>query len=253
MNLKSAQSLIRCHRPGRPETQDAAIQKAVRIAEGMPDLKAALASQIEFDNRQADIIRGIVPDENFLNKIDDTFERLQKSFQWSALRQPPFLAGASAILVLLFVLVYFGPDWLDGFPGREAAEQMIEMTEEMTGIELEPKVTEAGNLEDWFFSNGYQNFRILPEFAHMKTVGCRVFWQHGCPVAQIAIENHSLLLYIFHAEDFDVKLEPPERWRLFQQGEWTVAIRGENTGTCFMAAFRGKKAGMKDFLASLEK
>lgn len=252
MNLKNVQSLIRCHRPGRPELQDPAIQKAVRIAEGIPELKAALATQVEFDDRQADIIRGMAPDENFLNKIDETLEKLQKGFQWNVLRQPPFLAGAVAILVLLFMLVYFGLDWLDSFPGKEAAQRMIDMTEEMTGIELEPKVTEAGNLEDWFFSNGYENFRMLPEFAHRKTVGCRVFRQDGYPVAQIAIEDHSLLLYIFHAEDFDVKLDPPERWRFFQQGEWTAAIRGD-ADTCFMVAFHGKKADMKAFLAGLAK
>lgn len=252
MNLKSAQTLLRCHRPGRPELQNPAIRKAVRFAEGIPELKTALALQIEFDDRQADIIRGIVPDENFLNQIDDTLERSQKGFQWSTLKQPPFLAGAIAILVVLGVLIYFALDWLNGFPGREAARQMIDMTEEMTGIEREPKVTEAGNLEDWFFSNRYENFRMLPEFAHMRTVGCRVFWQGGYPVAQIAIEKHNLLLYVFHAEDFGVALEPPEEWRFFQQREWTAAIR-EDAGTCFMAVFRGEKADMKAFLTSLSK
>ena len=154
--------------------------------------------------------------------------------------------------MVIGVLIYFGLDWMENFPGKDAAQRMIDMTEEMTGIELEPKIAEAGSLEDWFFSNGYENFRMLPEFAHMKTVGCRVFRQDGYPVAQIAIENHNSLFYIFHADDFDVKLDPPERWKYFQQGEWTVAIRGD-ADTCFMVAFRGKRAEMKDFIAGLSK
>ena len=185
-DLKNAQSLLRYYRPGNPELQDPQLQKALRVVEASPEAKAALATQVEFDDRQADIIRSITPDEEFLNKIDDKVEALQKGFQWSALRQPPFLAGALALLVVIGVMIYFGMAWMQDFPGKETAEQMIDMTEEMTGIELEPKVTEAGMLEDWFFSNGYENFRMLPAFAHMKTVGCRVFQQEVFPVAQIA-------------------------------------------------------------------
>ena len=252
MNLKLAQALLKCYRPGKPELQDPQIQKALRIAEGVPDMKAALDAQIEFDERQAKLIRSVVPSEPFLDKIDATLENIQKGFQWNTLKQPPFLAGAIALLVVIGVAIYFGLEAMENFPGRDSAEQMIDMTEEMTGIELEPKVTEAGMLEDWFFSNGYENFRMLPEFAHMKTVGCRVFHQDGYPVAQIAIENRNLLLYIFHGDEFGVKIDPPDRWKYFQQGEWAAAIRADGD-TCFMAAFRGRKAEMQDFIRSLSK
>jgi hypothetical protein len=252
MNLKSAQSLLKTYRPGKPELQDPQAQKAVRIVEGVPEQKAALDAQIEFDDRQVVTIATIVPGEEFLGRIDGTLENLQKGFQWSSLKQPPFLAGAVAVLVLLGVLVYFWLDWMQNFPGKDSAERMVDATEEMTGVELEPKVTEAGLLEDWFFSNGYENFRMLPEFAHLKTAGCRVFRQDGCPVAQVAVEKHNMLLYIFHSDDFGVKIEPPEHWRYFQQGEWAAAIRGEGD-TCFMVAFRGKTGEMKDFIANLGK
>lgn len=252
MNLKLAQVLLKCYRPGKPELQDPQIQKALRVAEGVPDMKAVLDSQIEFDERQAKLIRSIVPPDSFLDKIDGTLETLQTGFQWKTLKQPPFLAGAIALLVVIGVAIYFGLESMENFPGRDAAERMIDMTEEMTGIELEPKVTEAGMLEDWFFSNGYENFRMLPEFTHMKTVGCRVFRQDGYPVAQIAIENRNLLLYIFHGDEFDVKIDPPDRWRYFQQGAWTAAIRADGD-TCFMVAFRGGKADMRTFIADLPK
>jgi len=228
------------------------MQKALRAVEASPEAKAALATQIEFDDRQAEIIRSITPDEQFLNKLDAKVEDLQKGFQWSALRQPPFLAGALALLVVIGVLIYFGMAWMQDFPGRDTAEEMIDKTEEMTGIELEPKVTEAGMLEDWFFSNGYENFRMLPEFTHMKTVGCRVFQQEGFPVAQIALENHSSLFYIFHSDDLGVKIDPPDQWKYFEQGPWAVAIRAD-ADTCFMVAFRGKTGEMKDFIANLGK
>jgi len=252
MNLKGAQSILKCYRPGKPGALDPQFQKALRIAEGVPEMKATLDAQVEFDDRQVGAIKTIAPGEDFLNKIDGTLEHLQKGFQWSALKQPPFLAGLIAILVVIGVLIYFGLDYMENFPGKDSAERMIDMTEEMTGIELEPKVAEAGDLEDWFFSKGYENFRMLPELAHMKTAGARVFRQEGCPVAQIAIENHSLLLYIFHSDDFGVQIDPPERWRYFQQGRWAVAIRSQ-ADTVFMVAFRGKTAEMKEFIAGLPK
>ena len=252
MNLKNAQSLLKYYRPSNPELQDPQMQKALRLVESSPEAKAALAAQVEYDDRQAEIIRSITPEEAFLNKIDDKVESMPKGFQWSALRQPPFLAGALALLVVIGVLIYFGMAWMQDFPGRDTAEEMIDKTEEMTGIELEPKATEAGMLEDWFFSNGYENFRMLPEFAHMKTVGCRVFQQEGFPVAQIALENHNSLFYIFHADDLGVKIDPPDQWKYFEQGPWAVAIRAD-ADTCFMVAFRGKTAEMKEFISGLGK
>jgi len=165
---------------------------------------------------------------------------------------PPFLAGALALLVVIGVLIYFGMAWMEDFPGRDTAEEMIDKTEEMTGIELEPKVTEAGMLEDWFALNDYKNFRMLPEFAHMKTVGCRVFQQEGYSVAQIALENHNSLFYIFHSDELGVKIDPPDQWKYFEQGPWAVAIRAD-ADTCFMVAFQGKTAEMKDFISGLGK
>jgi hypothetical protein len=244
--------LWKCYRAVADAPQDARVQKSARLAAENADTKAALDAQTAFDDALAAQIRGIEPDAAFLLELDAALREPRGGFQLSALRQPPFIAGAVAVLVVIGVLVYLGMNWAENFPGKETAMRMLDMTEEMTGIELEPKVAEAGNLEDWFFGNGYEKFHMLPEFAHMKTAGCRVFRQDGYPVAQIAIENHNLLLYIFDASDFDVKIDPPERWRYFQQGEWIAAIRADG-GTCYMATFRGKKSDMESFLAGLKK
>jgi hypothetical protein len=247
------QPLWKCHRPENAELQDARIQKAVRLAEGSTDSKTALDTQTTFDDAQVALIRGIVPDGDFLQKLDAILrEPHGVGFHIGALRQPPFIAGAVAVLVVIGVLIYVGINWAENFPGKETAVRMLDMTDEMTGIELELKAAEAGSLGDWFFNKGYDGFHMLPEFAHMKTVGCRVFPLDGYQVGQIAIENHNLLLYFFDAGDFGVKIEPPDRWQYFQQGEWTAAIRADG-GTCYMATFRGEKSDMENFLAGLGK
>ena len=49
---------------------------------------------------------------------------------------------------------------------------------------------------------------------------------------------------------FDVQIDPPERWRLFQQGDWAVAVRSDGD-TSFMITFKGRKSDMQDFVNGL--
>lgn len=252
MNLKEAQALSKCHRPGlAPAMQDPQVQKAVRMMAADPAMKAALAAQEEFDDRQLRLLDSIKPGQDFIDKIDAAIESQQKGFQWSALKHPAFLAGALAVLVVIGVLVYTWDGWIQNFPGRDSIEKMVDTIDHLSARGMSRKTAQAAALEDWFFSQGYENFRILPEFAAMQSTGCRIFKQDGNPVAQIALENHNALLNIFHAADFDVQLDPPERWRLFQQGDWAVAVRAD-ADTGFMVMFHGTKSDMQDFLDSLK-
>ncbi len=87
------------------------------------------------------------------------------------------------------------------------------------------------------------------ELSELKIVGGRVFKQDGLAVAQIALEKNSMLAYVFRADDFGVKISPPDRWRVFQDDEWVSAIQVHD-GMCFMLTFRGSKADMQSFLAN---
>jgi len=155
------------------------------------------------------------------------------------------------VLVVIGVLAYVWHDMEQNFQGKDSVEKMVDAIDAMSPKGMEPKSAQAGDLEDWFFSKGYEDFRMLPEFAAMKTTGSRFFKLNTYPVAQIALENRGALLNIFHSGDFDVQLDPPERWRLFQDGDWAVAIR-DDSGTSFMVMFRGKRSDMQDFIDGLK-
>ncbi len=176
---------------------------------------------------------------------------MQQGFQWSALRQPAFLAGAVAVLVVIGVLIYVWHDSVNNFPGRESVEKMVDAIDHQSKKGLEPKTAQAGDLGDWFFNKGYEDFRILPQFATMNAAGCRVFKQDGHAVAQIALASHDAVLNIFHLGDFDIQLDPPDRWRVFEQGDWAVATRADS-GTGFMVMLKGKKSDMQDFIDALK-
>ena len=253
MNLKEAQTLTKCHRPGSRE--DPQMQKAVRMVATDPASKDALAAQIEFDDTQARLLDSVKPSETFLDQVDDTLQGLQKGFQWSALRHPAFLAGAVAVLVVIGVLIYVWHDMQENFPGRDSVEKMVDTIDHLGAKTLDAKTEQAGDLQDWFFSKGYEDFRMLPEFTAMSTTGARIFKQDGYAIAEIKLQNHDALLNIFHLGDFSVQLDPPDRWRLFEQGDWVVATRagtGDGSSTGFTLMFKGKKSDMQDFLNTLK-
>ncbi len=60
MNLKEAQTLLKCHRSGKRE--DPQMQKAMRLVAADPAAKEAFDIQAEFDDRQARQLDSIKPE-----------------------------------------------------------------------------------------------------------------------------------------------------------------------------------------------
>lgn len=264
MNQKTALALSKCHRPAKPALQDPQVHKAVRIVEADPALKGELADQIAFDDRQAALIAAVKPGDAFLGKIDATLEHLDnKGFQWSALTSPPFLAAIMAILVVVGALVWWGPEWMQDFPGRDNARQLIDSTLSRLPNKpgpavnrMEKKTAAAGDLTDWYFNKGYENFHILPEFAAAQTTSCGTFKLEGHSGAILFFSGKNSdfpnVLYVFPAQDFGIRVDPPDRWRYFQQGEWAVAVRADEDA-CVMVAVRGDKSDVQEYLEALAK
>lgn len=250
MNAKTAEILFRCHRGGQHGGDDARIQRAIQFAEKDAVLKMKLDEQMAFDSRAVSMIGMICTRSGLLERIAEIEKPESRPFQLRAmLLTPPVLAVGIALLVLAGWGIYFGWNRMEDFPGKGDAMRMIEVTEEMTGVEMDPKTAKAGDLEDWLFSKGFEGYFVPAELAELKVVGGRVFKQDGLPVAQIAMEKNAMLFYVFRADDFGVKVTPPDHWRIFHDDEWTAAIQSHN-GMCFMVTFRGNKADMQNFLAS---
>lgn len=252
MNAKTAESILRYFRGGRHDDSDPRIQKAVRFTEGNPELKARFEEQKAFDSRVASAIEAIEPPSDFVEKIQELRLSEGRPINWGAvLKSPAILSVGIALLVMLGWGIYIAMSRMEDFPGREATIRMIDINEDMSGVELEPKSAKVGELEDWLFSKGFDGYYVPAEFRDFKTLGGRVFKQDGFPVAQIAVEKN-MLFYAFHADDFGVSVTPADHWRIFQDDDWIAAVRSHE-GACFMIAFRGKKADMRKFLATESK
>ena len=248
MKNEEATIFMQCHCAGLPGTEDPRIAKAVRMAEKDAALQAELARQRTFDERNLAALDHVMLPQELLAKLAASQEPGARALSGkAALRQPVVLA----ILIGALVLLGWGGITLwnraHSFPGKDSAVRMVEVNDEMTGAEMEPKKVAAGALNDWFFDKyGFEDFFLPGGFENYQTVGARLFRQDGEPVAQVAIEENNMIFYSFRAEDFGVALANDE-WHVFTDGDWVAAVQ-QHDDECFMVAFRGSTAEMQDFL-----
>ena len=94
---------------------------------------------------------------------------------------------------------------------------------------------------------------VPPEVAKLPVIGSRVFPYDGRTVALAIIDKRDgTLLFEFHASEFAVQLPPDGDWLIMTKENWVGAIR-QRGDHCFLLAFRGGKADMREFLESLRK
>ncbi len=248
--MKSAEAAIfmQCHCAGLPGTEDPRIVKAVRVAEKDPALQGELARQRAFDERHLAAVERVVLPQSLIGRLaSGQGPGIRKMSGKAVLLQPVVLA----IVIGAAVLLGWGGVTLwnraHSFPGKDNVMRMVEVNDEMTGMEMEPKKEAAAALNDWFFDKyGFEDYFLPSGFENYETAGARLFKQDDEPVAQVAIPEHNMIFFSFRAEDFDVKL-PNDEWHAFTDGEWVAAVQ-QHDEECFMVSFRGTTGEMEDFL-----
>lgn len=251
MNADDAADLLPLHRPGRPD--DSRLQKAVRLAEEDADLAPRLANQRDFDQRMTGVIQSIVPPENLREKLREAGARCEtpKPKLRSQAFNPAVLTAILGVLLILGFIAWTVMERMEKFEGREAAERMLTATSKMTDIELDSVASATGAMGDWFYMHGFEGYYVPPELAALPVIGSRVFRVDGHAIAQLAVDRHDSILYVFRASDFGVEIPSDQPWRVISFEGWAAALR-RHGDSCSMLAFRGEKADMRDFLATLK-
>ena len=248
MKSEDTAILVQCHCAGLPGTEDPRIAKAVRAAEKEPALQAELERQRAFDERNLAALEQVMLPPALMGRIAAGQAAGAPALSGkTALLQPVVLA----IVIGAVVLLGWGGVTLwnraHSFPGKDSVIRMVEVNDEMTGMEMEPKKEPAGALNDWFFDKyGFEDYFLPAGFENYQTAGARLFKQDGEPVAQVLIEEHNMVFFSFKAEDFGVNL-PNDEWHVFKDGEWVAAVQ-QHDEECFLVAFRGSSADMEEFL-----
>jgi len=253
MNAKTAEQLMRCHTGAARECGDPAVRKALVFASGHASLKDKLSAQMEFDARSEAAIAAIsLPPHLELQIQTINLPARSSAGLGKVLKQPAVLAVAIALLVMLGWFVYSTLIHSEDFQGREDVLKILDpdKANEMSRSEFDIKSTEAGSMGDLLFSQyGFENYYVPAQLSHLKTARCRVFKQDGYPVAEVSLESHQSLLFVFRADDFGVKITPSEHWRVFEEGDWSLGIQAHGE-VCVLIAFKGSRDEMKRFLVS---
>ena len=253
MKNEEAAIYMHCHCAGLPGTEDPRVAKAVRVAEKDAAMKAAMAKQRELDARNLAAVEQVMLPPSFLSKLASGLPATGRPLSGKAFFLQPVVL---TILIAALVLLGWGGVTLwnraQDFPGKDSVMRMVEINDEMTGMEMEPKKDSAAALNDWFFDKyGFEDYYLPPGFENYQTAGARLFKQDGQPVAQVAVPENSMIFFSFKAEDFGLSL-PNDQWRTFRDGDWVAAVV-QHDDESFMVCFRGSEGEMEAFLQGLKK
>jgi hypothetical protein len=166
---------------------------------------------------------------------------------------PVVLAIGIAVGVIAGIFIFKLVERMSEFPGETTAKRLLTVASSAKPMMLDPVKTAAGALGDFFFmKHRLPHYDVPPEFADLKTIGCRVFDdEEGQRVAQVWLVEKRLQFFLFPAErDLKTgKVRHFNGWRYIDQDRWTGVVQEQN-GVCFMAAVRG---GEKDLAAYISK
>jgi hypothetical protein len=243
--------LVQCQCPGLPGPEDPRITKAVRAAKKDRTLRADIERMRAFDGRHLAAIEQIALPPAFLTKLAAAHAAGPRRPSGKAVLFHPI--GLAIVIGALVLLGWGGLTFWDhehSFTGKDNVMRIVEVNDQMTGMELEPKKEPAGELGDWFFDKyAFEDYYVPPGFENYQTLGARLFRQDDEPVAQVAVDQNNMIFFCFKAQDFGVALPADDQWRVFRDGDWVAAIQ-QHEEECFMVTFRGSTGDMDQFLNS---
>lgn len=213
----------------------------------------AFAVQQSFDRAASALVQAIpipkeivewVPTESFIAPP----RRIWKKYA----QNPVFLATGIAAVVIAVILGVQLVDRLNRFPGETTALRLLTTAGSTHAMMLDPVKTEAGGIGDFLFmKHRLAHYDVPPEFADLKTIGCRVFDdEEGQRVAQVWVIEKKMQFFLFPAQR-DPKTGATKHfngWRYCDQDRWTGVVKEQN-GVCFMAALRGSEKDLAPYIS----
>ncbi len=208
--------------------------------------------QRAFDQAVAAVAQSIpvpTPVTEWLSK--GTFVAPPKRTWKQTLFNPVVVAISIAVVVIAAIFVLKLVERMNAFPGEATAKRLLGVAGSTHSMMLDPVKTDAGALGDYFFmKHRLPHYDAPPEFADLRTLGCRVFDdEEGKRVAQVWLVEKRMQLFFFPA-DRDVKTGVAQHfdgWRYVEQDRWTGVVE-ERNGVCFMAALRGSRKDLARYV-----
>jgi hypothetical protein len=242
-------TLVHC----APITDERVDDRALRVALHRARKSEEFGLQQNFDKAASALVQAItIPNEITEWVPTETFVAPSRRGWKKYAQQPAFIATGIAVVVIAVVLILQLVDRMNRFPGETTARRLLTTASSTHAMMLDPVKTDAGTLGDFFFmKHRLAHYDVPPEFADLKTLGCRVFDdEDGQQVAQIWMVEKRMQFFLFPAER-DPKTGKAKEfsgWRHIDQEHWAGVVKEQN-GVCFMAALRGSEKDLAPYVS----
>ncbi len=236
-----------------PIKEERVDDRALRVALHRARKNDEFALQQDFDKAAAALVQAIpVPNEITEWMPTEMYVAPSRRGWKKYAQQPAFIATGIAVIVIAVVLILQLVDRMNRFPGETTARRLLTTASSTHAMMLDPVKTDAGALGDFFFmKHRLAHYDVPPEFADLKTLGCRVFDdEDGQRVAQVWVVEKRMQFFIFPAER-DPKTGKAKEfsgWRQIDQERWAGVVKEQN-GICFMAALRGTEKDLAPYIS----
>jgi hypothetical protein len=242
-------TLVQC----APFNDERIAERTMRAAVFRVKKTDAFAIQRAFDQAVASLVQAIpipTPVTEWLSK--GTFVAAPRRTWRQIVFNPVVLAIGIALGVIAGIFVFKLMEHLNEFAGEPTAKRLLNAASSTNAVMLDPVKTDAGALGDFFFmKHRLPHYDVPPEFADLKTLGCRVFDdEEGQRIAQVWLVEKKMQFFLFPAER-DLKTGAAKHfngWRYVDQDRWTGVVQ-ERNGVCFMAAIRGSEKDLAPYVA----
>jgi len=241
--------MLHCAPLREEQVDDRALRTALHHARKAP----AYATQQNFDKAAAALVQAIPIPQEIVDWVPTDTYIAPPRRPWKKYAQnPALLATGIAVLVIAIIAVFQLVERMNRFPGEPIALRLLTTAASNKSMMLDPVKTDAGALGHFLFmKHRLVHYDVPPEFADLKTLGCRVFDdEEGQRVAQIWVVEKRMQFFMFPAER-DPKTGAAKHfngWRYVDQDRWTGVVKEQN-GVCFMAAIRGYEKDLAPYVA----
>src|SRR5205814_8123332 len=191
--------LLHCVPLRDEQVDDRALRTALHHARKAP----AFEVQQSFDKAASALIQAIPIPQEIVDWVPTEAYIARPRRPWQKYAQnPALLATGIAVLVIAIVGVFQLVERMNRFPGEPIALRLLTIAASNKSMMLDPVKTDAGALGDFLFmKHRLVRYDVPPEFAELKTLGCRVFDdEEGQRVAQIWVVEKKMQFFLFPAE-----------------------------------------------------
>ena len=212
-----------------------------------------LAAQQNFDRAVTALVHSIPIPQEITEWVPSQTSISPPQRMWKKYaKHPAILATGIAVGVIAAVSIFQVVEGMNRFPGEPTARRLLTVARSTHAMMLDPVKTDAGSLGDLFFmKHRLAHYDVPPEFADLRTLGCRVFDdEEGQRIAQIWLVEKQMQFFLFPAERNPKTGIAKEfsGWRYVDQEGWTGVVEEKN-GVCFMAALRGREKDLASYIS----